>query len=43
MDFNLLYGLEVILSLSIGYPVMRILQEIQGKQNDMQWKQNQVI
>jgi hypothetical protein len=41
--YQLVYGTEVVFPLSLGVPVMKILQEAQVEPNYVQWRINQMI
>ena len=41
--YQLIYGIDVVFPTSLGVPVMKLLQEVQTEENDMQRRLNQTI
>ena len=41
--YQLLYGMDAVLPTSLGFPVMKLLQEVESEENDMQRRLNQTI
>ena len=41
--YQIVYGMDAIFPTSLGVPVMKLLQEVQSKENDMQRRLNQTI
>ena len=41
--YELVYGMEVVFPSSLGVPVIKLLQEVQAKPNDIQRRINQTI
>ena len=41
--YKLVYGMDAVFPTSLGVPVMKLLQEVQIEENDMQRRINQTI
>ena len=41
--YQLVYGMDTVFSTSLGLLVMKLLQEVQSEENDMQRRINQTI
>ena len=41
--YQLVYGMDAVFPTSLGVPVIKLLQEVQTEENDMQRRINQTI